>query len=84
MHVLEDIIAGAIGYGIASSQKSKVVADIIDNTFKHLTLEELVDNYAKRHLGVYGYDNKLANRLHNIAKKYEDYDYDRYYGDNYY
>jgi hypothetical protein len=84
MGMLEDLIAGAIGYGIASSQKSKVVADVIDNTFRHLTLEELVDNYAKRHLDVYGYDNKLANRLHNIARKYEDYDYDRYYGNNNY
>ena len=83
MGMLEDLIAGAIGYGIASSQKSKVVADIIDNTFRHLTLEELVDNYARRHLDVYGYDNKLANRLHNIARKYEDYDYERYYGNNY-
>ena len=81
MGMLEDLIAGAIGYGIASSQKSKVVADIIDNTFKHLTLEELVENYAHRHLDVYGYDNKLAHRLHKIAQKYEDYDYDRVYGD---
>ena len=84
MGMLEDLIAGAIGYGIASSQKSKVVADIIDNTFRHLTLEELIENYAQRHLDVYGYDNKLAHRLHNIAKKYEDYDYDRFYGNDHF
>ena len=77
MRMLEDIIAGAIGYGLASSNKSNVVADIIDNTFKHLTLEELVENYAQRHLDVYGYDNKLAHRLHIIAERYEDFDYGR-------
>ena len=82
MNLLEDIIAGAIGYGIASSKKSKVVADVIDNTFRHLTLEDLVDNYAQRHLDAYGYNNDLAHRLHKIARKYEDYDYDKFYGDD--
>ena len=82
MGLLEDLIAGVIGYGIASSQKSKVVADIIDNTFKRLTLEELIDNYARRHLDIYVSDNRFAHRLHKIAERYEEYDYDQVYGND--
>lgn len=81
MGLLEDIVAGAIGYGIASATDSKVVADIIDNNFKHITLEDLIDNYAKRHLDIYTTNNHFAYRLHTIAQKYEEYDYDEEYGD---
>ena len=31
MGLFKDIVAGAIGYGIASAKDSKVVGDIIDN-----------------------------------------------------
>ena len=82
MGIVKDIVAGAIGYGIASAKDSKVIGDIIDNNIKHLTLEELVDNYAQRHLDIYSCDNRLAHRLHTIAKKYEEFDYDSVYGNN--
>lgn len=81
MGLLKNAIIGAIGYGIASSQDSNVVADIIDNNFNHLTLEELVDNYARRHLDVYTRDNTLAHRLHQIAKNYEELNYNDIYKD---
>ena len=84
MGFFEDIVAGVIGYGIASAKDSKVVGDIIDNNIKRLTLEELVDNYAKRHLDIYTCDNKFAHRLHNIAKRYEEFNYDSIYDDNNY
>lgn len=84
MGLLEDILAGAIGYGIASAKESKVVSDIIDNNIKRLTLEEVIDNYAKRHLDVYACNNELAHRLHSIAQKYEEYDYNSVYGNSYY
>ena len=45
MGLLDDIVAGAIGYGIASAKDSKVVGDIIDNNIKRMTLEEIIDNY---------------------------------------
>ena len=82
MGIVKDIVAGAIGYGIASAKDSKVIGDIIDNNIKHLTLEELVDNYAQRHLDIYSCDNRLAHRLHNIARKYEEYNYQSIYDDN--
>lgn len=82
MGLFEDLVAGAIGYGIASAKESKVVGDIIDNNIKRLTLEEIIDNYAKRHLDIYTCDNKFAHKLHTIAKKYEEYDYDKFYGNN--
>ena len=82
MGLIDDIVAGAIGYGIASARDSKVVADIIDNNVKRMTLEELIDNYAQRHLDVYTCDNRLAHRLHTIAKKYEEFNYDSIYSKN--
>ena len=84
MNLIEDIIAGAIGYGIASAKDSKAIADLIDNNVKRMTLEDIIDNYAKRHLDIYTCDNKFAHRLHTIAKKYEEYDYDKVYGYSYY
>ena len=84
MNLIEDIIAGAIGCGIASAKDSKAIADLIDNNVKRMTLEDIIDNYAKRHLDIYTCDNKFAHRLHTIAKKYEEYDYDKVYGYSYY
>lgn len=84
MGLFENIVAGAIGYGIASAKDSKVVGDIIDNNIKRMTLEEIIDNYAKRHLDIHTCDNRFAHKLHTIAKKYEEYDYDKFYGNNNY
>ena len=83
MGILKEVIAGAIGYGIASATDSKVVGDIIDNNITSKSLEEIIDNYARRHLGVYTGSNELAHRLHKIAKQYEEYNYDDVYGDEY-
>lgn len=82
MGIVKDIVAGAIGYGIASARDSKIVGDIIDNNIRHMTLEEMIENYAQRHLDVYTCDNRFAHRLHAIARKYEEYNYDSIYGDN--
>lgn len=72
---LKNIVAGAIGYGIASATDSKVVGDIIDNNISTKSLEEIIENYAKKHLDIYSVNNDFAHRLHEIARKYEEYDY---------
>lgn len=75
MRLLKDILIGAVGYGIASAKDSKVVGDIIDNNINTKPLEEIIQNYARRHLDIYTCDNKFANRLHKIAEQYEEYNY---------
>lgn len=82
MSLLEDLLAGAVGYGIASSKKSKVVGDIIDNNINtsKLSLDELIDNYALRHYNTKYVCNELAHELHRIARRYEEYDYKNKYG----
>ena len=80
MGLFEDILAGAIGYGIASAKDSMVVGDILDNCVKRMTIEELIDNYARRHLEIYSCNNDFAHRLHTIAQRYEEYDYESVYG----
>lgn len=80
MGLLDDFVAGAIGYGIASATDSKVVGDFIDNKCKQMSLDEVIENYAKRH-DIYIANNELAHRLHTIAKRYEEYNYDSVYGD---
>jgi hypothetical protein len=82
MGLIDDIVAGAIGYGIASARDSKVVADIIDNNVKRMTLEDMIDNYAKRRLDIYTCDNRFAYRLHAIAQKYEEFNYESIYSKN--
>ena len=79
--LLEDLVAGAVGYGIASAKDSKVVGDIIDNNITSKSLEDIIENYAKRHLEIYTCDNTFAHRLHQIAKKYEEYNYSDVYDD---
>ena len=83
MGILKEVIAGAIGYGIACAKDSKVVGDIIDNNISSKSLEEIIDNYARRRMGIYTVSNELAHRLHKIAKQYEEYNYDDVYGDEY-
>ena len=79
--LLKDLVAGAVGYGIASAKNSKVVGDIIDNNITTKTLEDIIENYARRHLEIYTCDNNFAHRLHQIAKKYEEYNYSDVYDD---
>ena len=84
MGLLRDLVSGAIGYGIASATDSKVVSDIIDNNIDSKTLEDIISNYARRHLDIYTTNNEFARRLHRIAKQYEEYNYDSVYGNNNY
>ena len=77
--MLKEIISGAIGYGIASAQGSTAVGDVIDNFFKSMTLEDIIKNYANKHLDVYTCDNAFAKRLHLIARQYEEYDYEEHF-----
>ena len=79
--LLENLVAGAVGYGIASAKDSKVVGDIIDNNITSKSLEDIIENYARRHLDIYTCDNNFAHRLHQIAKKYEEYNYSEVYGE---
>ena len=79
--LLENLVAGAVGYGIASAKDSKVVGDIIDNNITSKSLEDIIENYVRRHLDIYTCDNNFAHRLHQIAKKYEEYNYSEVYGE---
>ena len=81
MSIIKDLIVGAVGYGLASSKDSKVVGDIIDNNINNIPLEDIIKNYARRHLDIYTCDNKFAHRLHQIAKQYEEYNYNEVYKD---
>ena len=46
-----------------------------------MTIEEIIENYARRHLEIYSCNNDFAHRLHTIAQRYEEYDYESVYGD---
>ena len=78
MDLLEKILCGAVGYGISEVSKSHPVRDVINSRYavsKHkLTLEDLVEEYARR-CEIYTCNNDFAHRLHEIAKKYEEYNY---------
>ena len=83
MGIIEDILAGAAGYAISEASKSHPLRDAIDERFNRskqkVTLEDLIDGYARQH-GIYTQDNKLAHRLHQIATRYEEYNYEDLYG----
>ncbi|MCF0196735.1 MAG: hypothetical protein HUK03_05810 [Bacteroidaceae bacterium] len=81
MGVLEELIAAGIGYGVASARDSKIVGDIIDNNLYSKPLEDIIKNYARRHLDITYLNNEFAHRLHMIAKQYEEHNYDDIYGD---
>ena len=82
MGIIEDILAGAAGYTISEASKSHPLRDAIDERFNRskqkVSLEELIDEYARLH-GIYTQDNKLDYRLHLIAIRYEEYDYEDLY-----
>ena len=44
-----------------------------------MSLEELIDEYARQY-EIYTGKNEFAHHLHQIAEKYEEYDYDEVYG----
>ena len=83
MGIIEDILAGAAGYVVSEASKSHPLRDLIDERInrskQEVTLEDLIDGYARQH-GIYTQDNKLAHRLHQIATRFEEYDYEDKYG----
>ena len=82
MGLLGNVVSGAIGYGIASAQKSNPLTELIDQKInsnnRNKTLRDLIEEYAKSR-GIYTQNNQLAYELHKIAEQYEEYDYDKQY-----
>jgi hypothetical protein len=82
MGIIEDILAGAAGYAISEASKSHPLRDAIDERFNRskqkVTLEDRIDGYARQH-GIYTQDNKLAHRLHQIATRCEENNYEDLY-----
>jgi len=83
MGIIEDILAGAAGYTISEASKSHPLRDAIDERFNRskqkVSLEELIDEYARRY-EIYTSKNEFAHQLHQIAERYEEYDYEDVYG----
>ena len=83
MSLIEDLLAGAIGYGISEVSKSHSLRDAIDERFNRskqkVSLEDLIDEYARRY-EIYTQKNEFAHQLHQIAERYEEYDYEEVYG----
>jgi hypothetical protein len=81
--IIEDILAGAAGYAVSEASKSHPLRDAIDERLNRskqkVTLEDLIDGYARQH-GIYTQDHKLAHQLHQIAERYEEYNYEDVYG----
>jgi FKBP-type peptidyl-prolyl cis-trans isomerase (trigger factor) len=82
MGLLENVVSGAVGYGIASARKSNALTELIDQKINsrnnNKTLRDVVEEYAKSR-GIYTQNNQIAHELHKLAEQYEEYDYDRYY-----
>jgi len=82
MGLIEELLAGAAGYTVSELSKSHPLRDAIDERINRskqkVTLEDLIDEYARQR-GIYTQDNKLAHRLHQIATRYEEYDYEDLY-----
>lgn len=81
MGLLKDVIIGAAGYAIGNAvEHSNAINTYIDRNFGNKSLEETIDDFAKTRMGIYTQDNRLANMLHEIASKYEEWNYDDVYG----
>ena len=83
MGLIENMIAGAIGYVVSEVSKSHPLRDAIDERLhrskQKVSLEDLIDEYARRY-EIYTQKNEFAHRLHQIAERYEEYDYEEVYG----
>ena len=83
MGLLDNIISGAIGYGISEMSKSHPLRNAIDERFNRskqkVSLEDLIEEYARRY-EIYTRKNEFAHHLHQIAERYEEYDYEKVYG----
>lgn len=79
MGLIEDLVAGAIGYGISEASKSHALRDAINERFSRskekISLEDLIDEYARRY-EIYTSKNEFAHHLHQIARRYEEYNYE--------
>ena len=82
MGLIEDLVAGAIGYGISEASKSHPLRDAINERFSRskekMSLDDLIDEYARRY-EIYTGKNEFAYHLHQIARRYEEYNYDDVY-----
>ena len=82
MGLIEELLAATAGYTFSELSKSHPLRDAIDERINRskqkVTLEDLIDEYARQR-GIYTQDNKLAHRLHQIATRYEEYDYEDLY-----
>ncbi len=81
--LLDLAIAGAAGYAYSELSKSHNLRDRIDRKLearkKRETLEDVIDEFARRK-GIYTQKNEFAYRLHRIAERYEEYNYEDVYG----
>lgn len=80
MGFVGNLVSGVAGYAISEMSESHPVRDFCNMNLSSKSLEDIVDEYARKRLDIHGYNNDFARRLHEIARKYEDYDYD---GDRY-
>lgn len=82
MGLIEDLVAGAIGYGISEASKSHPLRDAINERLSRskekISLDDLIDEYARRY-EIYTSKNEFANQLHQIARRYEEYNYEDVY-----
>ena len=82
MGLIDDLVAGAIGYGISEASKSHPLRDAINERFarskEKISLDDLIDEYARRY-EIYTSKNEFAYHLHQIARRYEEYNYDDVY-----
>ena len=84
MGLLEDFIAGSVGWCISEASKSHPLRDAINERLSRskekISLDDLIDEYARRY-EIYTSKNEFAHHLHQIARRYEEYNYDSVYGD---
>ena len=81
MELIESIFAGIAGYavGVNRNQLRDAIDERINRSKQKMTLEDLIDEYARRY-EIYTQKNEFARRLHQIAERYEEYDYEDVYG----
>ena len=79
MGLLENMIAGATGYVVSEASKSHPLRDAIDERLNRSKQKVSLEEYARRY-EIYTQKNEFAHRLHQIAERYEEYDYEEVYG----
>lgn len=79
MGILGNVVSGAIGYAISEASDSHPVRDFCDRNFSNKSLEDMIRDYAKTRCNIYTYDNNFAKQLHDIARSFEEYNYNDIY-----